>query len=102
MNATPLREARQRHTYDWDASDYYLPSFLPWEVQEVACICEYLTTRWAYILRECSLIVPEDQKKIDDPFADNGWHKIFAHIRSLPVSSEGNSFFTRALYPQFA
>jgi hypothetical protein len=75
--------------FDTSACERFLPSFLPWEVQEIACICEYLSTRWASLLRESSIIVPEEPKRVEDVPIDNGWDGIFAHIRSLPLSCKG-------------
>lgn len=34
--------------------DYYLPTFPPWEVQEIACVWQYVNRRWASILQEVS------------------------------------------------
>jgi hypothetical protein len=82
-------------------------------MQEIACICDYLTIRWASILRECSVIFLEDpfledgklvvdslgRKMWDFSHAGTRWHRLFLHIRSRPVSREGtSSSFDRALY----
>jgi hypothetical protein len=71
------------------ACERFLLSFLPWEVQENACIFEYLTTRWASLLRESSVIIPEEPKKVDGVPTYNEWDDRFAYIRSLPISCKG-------------
>jgi hypothetical protein len=99
MASDTLRRPRAGRPWNWDPSSYFVSHFLPWELQEVGCICEYLATRWAFILRECSVTSPEDPKKADYPLADYGWRNKFAKIRSLPSSPEGIVFFIRNIYP---
>lgn len=74
---------------DFEAVDSFLPNFLPWEVQEMACIYKYLITRWAYLLREICLSEPEEPKTVDESASELDWDNLFAHIRSLPISCQG-------------
>jgi hypothetical protein len=58
-------------------------------VQEIACFLEYLTTRWASLLREASVIVPEEPKEGDDVRTHHAWKGAFERICTLPVSCKG-------------
>jgi hypothetical protein len=86
-NTTPLPV--DDRGVDYLACEGFLPSFLPREVQEIACIFEHLTTRWASLLRESSVIIPEELEKVDGVPTYNEWDDRFAYIRSLPISRKG-------------
>ena len=95
MNATPL--PLDDYGDDTMVFERFLPGFLPWEVQEIACIDEYLTTRWATLLREASVIASEEPQKGEDPADDCSWDELFAHIRSRPASWKGTDLIPREM-----
>jgi hypothetical protein len=82
--------------YEEDPTMRFLPSFPPWEVQEIACIWHYLNSRWASILREVSdIYVPKHISK-GGPDDDSDLDNTFAYLRlTRGHSSDGIFLFIR-------
>jgi hypothetical protein len=59
----------------------FLPSFPPWEVQEIACVWHYLNQRWASILREISDIFFPAPIGSEDMQNDSDMEDVFDYCR---------------------
>jgi hypothetical protein len=74
----------------------FLPTFPPWEIQEIACIWQYMGRRWASILREVASVVDPELGSYGST-GYNLWNGAFAHLRL--DSTSGTSFLVNSLHP---
>jgi hypothetical protein len=65
----------------------FVPSFLVWEGDAMACICEHLVVRWLELLRECAVGASQEQK--DRPhFEGSDGHNILRIVHSFPEAED--------------
>ena len=81
--------------------DRFLPSFPPWEIEEIACIWQYLNSRWTAALREISHLVPFYEEDGGYPQWDGAitYLRITNHDDPSEDSSDSGTFPSIPCFP---
>lgn len=109
MMRPPYRVAwdRAKRRQQSAVQDQFLPSFPPWEIEEIACIWQYLNNRWTAALREVSHIVPL-YEEYGGSRSYPQWDGAIAYLRRTnhddlsEDSSDSGTFPSIPLFPQNA
>jgi hypothetical protein len=84
-------EGDESHVWPKESHERFLPSFPPWEVQEIACIWAYLPRRWGVIFREVSDIYFPIKFGHPGCDPDSDMEDTFEHLRrTRHDTSDGN------------
>lgn len=70
----------------WTPPNKYLPTFPPWEIQEMVCVWQYLMKRWRVVFREISGIVPNECR-----YGHGGYTSLTAELEHLRTSQDDSS-----------